>query len=75
MVIMKSNSSSNSFRNSSGCIDPTAYFAIRNIEKRTDDYQKFRNLLSAIFAVCHLAGFDIIGHITLRDRKTGRIWK
>jgi hypothetical protein len=59
-------------RNGSGYYDPTAWKAISNIEK---DAERFRKVLNAIFVVCDLAGFHVEGRITLRDKKTGKIWR
>lgn len=62
-------------RNGSGYYDPTAYKAITNIEKEPSDAERFRKLLNAIFVVCDLAGFHVEGRITLRDKKTGKVWR
>lgn len=59
-------------RNGAGYPDPTAFEAIKNVDK---DYVRFRNLLRTIFAVCHLAGFEVEGRIALVDKETGRVWR
>jgi hypothetical protein len=59
-------------RNSSGYVDPTAYEAIKNVEAETERLQK---LLTAIFAICDLAGFHIEERIVLKDKRTGKIWR
>ena len=59
-------------RNASGCIDLTAYDAIKNIE---DEEARFKRLLHTIFYVCDLANFDICERIVLKDKKTGRTWR
>lgn len=59
-------------KNSEGYSDPTAYNAIRNIEKEDE---KFHKLLHTIFDICELSGFEIEGRIVLIDKKSGRIWR
>lgn len=47
-------------RNGSGCPDPTAYRAIKNVEKVSEeDTARFRDLLDVIFTICELSGFHI----------------
>lgn len=60
-------------KNASGCDDPTPYAAIKHIEE--EDHIRFCKLLHTIFHVCELAGFELEGRITLKDRKTGKIWR
>ncbi len=59
-------------RNASGYYDPTAYEAIKNVDAETERLQK---LLTAIFAICELAGFHVEERIVLKDLKTGKIWR
>jgi len=59
-------------RNGSGYYDPTAYEAIKNVDNESD---RFYKLLDTIFSICDLAGFHVEGRITLRDKKTGRVWR
>ena len=65
-------------RNSEGYLDPTAYEALRNIERSIPSEEedlRFHKLLHTIFYLCELAGFQIEGRIVLRDKHTGRVWK
>ena len=68
-------------RNAKGYPDPTAYKAIKNVEKREKELAKrqeavrVRKLIDNISAICELAGFKIEGRIILKDIKTGRIWR
>lgn len=57
--------------NGSGCKDFTAYEALKNIERE----EQFKKLLSTIFYITNLAGFTIEGRITLKDKRTGKIWR
>ena len=62
-------------KNASGYYDPTAYAAITHVDNeaaKTD--VRFYKLLHTIFHVCELAGFVVEGRITLKDKKTGRIY-
>ena len=59
-------------RNVEGYFDPTAYEAMKNMEKEDE---RFHKLLHTIFYLCELAGFDIEGRIVLVDKKTGRVWR
>ena len=57
--------------NGFGCKDLTAYDALRNIERE----EQLNKLLKTIFYICELAGFHVEGRITLKDNKTGKIWR
>ena len=59
-------------KNAEGYSDPTAYEAIKNIDKED---ARFHKLLYTIFYICNIAGFEIEGRIVLVDKKTGRIWR
>lgn len=59
-------------RNGSGCSDPTAYKAIRNLER---DQERFQKLLDTIFNICELSGFHIEERIIVKDMKTGKVWR
>lgn len=65
--------------NASGCYDPTPYQAIKNIEREerlNDDRREIaRKVIKTLQNVAHLAGFDIVGRITLVDNKTGKEWR
>ncbi len=57
--------------NQSGCADPTAYEAISNIieeEKELD--KKVHNLIRVLKLIIDWAGFELIGRIEIRDKKT-----
>lgn len=67
-------------RNGSGCYDPTAYAAIKKVSDEKESAKcpeevEFNKLLRVIFSICELAGYKVEGRITLRDKKTGRVWK
>lgn len=56
-------------RNAEGYSDPTAYEALKNIEREEDE--RFHRL----FYLCELAGFEIEGRIILVDKRNGRVWR
>lgn len=53
----------------------TAYEAIKNVEKDRKAEERFKKLLTAIFCICELADFHVEGRITVKDKKTGKIWR
>ena len=64
--------------NESGVVDPTAYLAIKKVDKERDydeESKRFYKHLYAIFDMCELTGFTLEGRISLRDRRTGKLWK
>ena len=62
----------NVYVNNSKCADPTAGEAISHIDKESE---RFHKLLTTIFTICELSGYHLEGRITIKDKKTGRIWK
>ena len=63
--------------NGSGYPDPTAYRAIKNIEKKefNEESERFYKLLYAIFNICELSDFCIEGRIQVKDKRTGKVWR
>lgn len=61
-------------RNPSGCLDLTAYEAIKNIEKEEEkaEFERCSKVSRMIFDICELAGFSVIGRINLKDKRTGK---
>lgn len=62
-------------RNASGYPDLTAYKAIEKADRDADAEKRYKKLLSTIFYICDLAGFHIEGRLTIRDKKTGKVWR
>lgn len=66
----------NNRTNAEGYLDPTAYEAIKNVDRELDkDDLRFHQLLNTLFSICELADYRIEGRITLRDKKTGKVYK
>ena len=63
----------------SGYKDPTANKAIAKITKedlaRMDEEDRFYNLLDTLHYIIELAGFEVEGHIVLKDKSNGKVWK
>ena len=57
-------------KNAEGYSDPTAYEAMKNIDK---DDERFHKLLHTIFYLCELAGFQIEGRIVLVDKSYTKV--
>lgn len=59
--------------NGEGYHDPTAYEALKPIIKEDAAVQsKVNKLMTALKLVVDLAGFDLIGRIQVRHRKSGK---
>lgn len=67
-------------KNAEGYSDPTAEEACRNISReerlRTAERLAALNGMIAILKeTAKLVGFEVVGRITLKDKKTGRMYK
>ncbi|MBS5822427.1 MAG: hypothetical protein KID00_00970 [Clostridium argentinense] len=59
--------------NASGCADPTAYEALKPIiHEDTALEKKVHNLVNCVKFMVDWAGFEMIGRIQIRDKKSGR---
>ena len=65
--------------NNSGCPDPTAYEAMKQIRKEEAIAAKVerdaRTAIAIFRNVLDLAGFELIGRIQIKHKKSGRIFK
>ena len=59
------------WQNKEGYDDPTAYQAIKNIERE----KRYKELVTVLKWIAHIAGFEIVERICLRDKKSGKIYK
>lgn len=67
---------SSPFFNSEGYADPTAFFGTKNIIKEeTEMENKVHALVHIIRDIANLAGFEVIGRIQFRHKKSGREFK
>ena len=69
-------------KNAEGYPDPTAGLAMlstlkiletNKLLKESDE--RFHKLLNIIFDICELSGFHIENRITVKDKKTGKIYR
>lgn len=61
------------FQNSEGYNDPTAYQALKPIIKEESDLEnRVHVLVTTLKNIVNWAGFEFIGRIEIRDKKTRR---
>lgn len=66
----------NPFLNDSCCPDPTAYEALKPIIKQDNNLdKKVHNLINVLKFIIEWAGFELIGRIKIRDKKSGKEFK
>lgn len=66
----------NPMKNSEGYSDPTAYLGTAGImREETEAERKNRTIIQTFRRIADLAGFEIIGRIELKDKKTGRYFR
>ena len=71
-----SNKNKNPFFNASGYPDPTAYHALEPIIREEQELEKrVHNLVNVLKFIVGWAGFEFIGRIQIRDKKTGKEFK
>lgn len=59
--------------NAEGYSDPTAYYGTKEIIKQESEMDKqLHSLVHVIRDVTNLAGFEVVGRITFRHKKTGK---
>lgn len=65
-----------SFFNSEGYADPTAFHGTKNIVKEETELEnKVHTLVHIIRDIVNLSGFEVIGRIQFRHKKTGKEFK
>ena len=60
-----------SYYNSEGYKDPTAYFALKNI----DEYERSKELIRVLRYIINNSEFRLINRIELQSKKTGKEYK
>lgn len=64
------------YRNSEGYSDPTAGAAMAATNKEEQEIEKLNHKLIQMFRLLvDFAGFEIVGRVTLKHKKSGRIFK
>lgn len=64
------------YRNNEGYVDPTAGVAMAMVEREENAELNDRNhkLIHAIRNIVDLAGFEIVGRVTLKHKKSGKVF-
>lgn len=60
------------FKNREGYPDPTAGDAIKEADRPPEEVSW---LIKTFHEIAALLGYEIVGRIVIRDRKTKRIWR
>ena len=64
------------WQNGEGYADPTAYEALKAVDRQEAEQQKKVNALVGVLKyIINAAGFDLLARIELKDRQTGREYK
>lgn len=66
------------YKNQEGYADPTAGAAIHEAEPkaRKKEYNpEVTNLVNVLKQMIDIAGYEMVGRVTLRDRKTGKEYR
>ena len=67
---------SSPFFNNEGYADPTAFYGTKNIiREETEMEEKVHTLVHVIKDIVNLAGFEVVGRIQFRHKKTGKEFK
>ena len=57
-------------KNASGCMDLTAYEAIKHADHKPD--VRLSSAVKVVKQVLNLAGFEMVGRVVVKDVKTGK---
>lgn len=64
------------YRNGEGYRDPTAWEAVGTVSKEERKKDKaVTNLVTMLKQIIRLAGFELVGRIVLKDKKTGKEYR
>ncbi len=65
-----------SYKNSEGYSDPTAGEAIAITNKEEQEVEKLNHkVIQSFRLLVDLAGFEIVGRVTLKHKKTGKVFR
>lgn len=62
----------NPYFNQSGCADPTAYHALKNL---SDEEKKVNFLIKVLKYIIRESGFELLNRIEFQNTETGRIYR
>jgi hypothetical protein len=64
------------YKNSEGYVDPTAGAAQATVKRGEQDIDKLNHrVIQSFRLLVELAGFEIVGRVTLKHKKSGRVFK
>lgn len=64
------------YLNHEGYPDPTAHYGIKEVVKEESEQERrIRHLMHIVREAAHLAGFEVVGRITFKNKKTGKEFK
>lgn len=64
------------YLNHEGYPDPTAHYGIKEVVKEESEQERrIRHLMHIVKEAAHLAGFEVVGRITFKNKKTGKEFK
>lgn len=64
------------WQNGEGYADPTAYEALKAVDRQDAEQQRKVNALIGVLKyIINAAGFDLLARIELKDRQTGREYR
>ena len=56
--------------------DPTAFHGLKNVIREESELEKRANdLVHVIKSICNFSGFELIGRVQFKDKKSGRVFK
>lgn len=63
-------------RNAEGYLDVTAYLGTKNVIQEENEAERTnKDLIHTFRLLADMAGFEIVGRITIKHKKTGRIFR
>ena len=66
----------NPYFNHEGYADPTAFHGMKNIIKEESEVEdKLNTVIHIIKSICDISGFEVVGRIQFKHKKSGRIFK
>lgn len=66
----------NPYQNAEGYSDPTAFYGMKNLIKEEQELEnQVRTLVHVIRLLSDMIGFEVVGRIHFKHKKTGREYK
>lgn len=58
--------------NGSGYVDGTAFQAIKSADQQPEELNA---LIKVLKYIIHLSGYEVVGRLSLKDRKSGKVYR